>query len=57
MGFKNFFINRNNLKKRVEKLEKRVEELSKGPNTKEGDTISTSQILDEWLNGKEGENG
>lgn len=54
--FKKLFSKRKSLRQRVEELEKKVEELSKKPiQEEETDSVPFSQIVDEWLNGKEGE--
>ena len=53
--FKKLFGKRKSLRQRVEELEKKVEELSKKPTQEETDSVPFSQIIDEWLNGKEGE--
>ena len=52
----NIFKKLFSLRQRVEELEKKVEELSKKPTQEEEtDSVPFSQIVDEWLNGKEGE--
>ncbi len=51
------------LAEKVEKLDKRVEELEKKQSQKtisqrtleENEAVTTSQIIDEWLNGEDGE--
>ncbi len=41
------------LEKRIDELEKRLED-SQIQKREEGDSPSYSQVVDEWLNGKEG---
>lgn len=53
--FQKLFGKRKSLRQRVKDLEKRLEELEQKPvQDEDNDRVSFSQVVDEWLNGKEG---
>jgi predicted nuclease with TOPRIM domain len=53
--FQKLFGKRKSLRQRVKDLEKRLEELEQKPvQDEDNERVSFSQVVDEWLNGKEG---
>lgn len=52
--FEKLFGKRKSLRRRVEELEKQMEELKRDPLQVESEKVPFSQVVDEWINGKEG---
>lgn len=54
--FKKLFGKRKSIRQRVKELERQMEELKQKPvQDEENEGVPFSQVVDEWLNGKEGE--
>ena len=54
--FKKWFGKRKSLRRRVEELEKQMEELRQNPvQNQETEQVPFAQVVDEWINGKEGD--